>query len=254
MQARRIDRSDFLTAAVSTAAGFCFLVLAAGLSASGAHAQAANATRFANAGGDPPTAGTLPQRPALTARTTRPPTGSKKKPQQPPASKGRPERYYFVEFRARMAESYGHAYLTYGRVDGKGQIIQSSVAGLHPFTESVLPWLIGHIIPVPSETGASDGDMEEMYVSARYRVLVNEDDYRQTVAFIKELQAKNPYWHASLNNCIGFLKDVAKFMGLRTPVSTLSYPEVFVKNLREMNEDPDHQAKTLIPRLQWGVQ
>ena len=120
--------------------------------------------------------------------------------------------------------------------------------------ESVIPWLLGHVIPVPSETGASDGDMEEMYISARYRVLLNEGDYRKTVAFIKDLQAKNPYWHATLNNCIGFLKDVAKFMGLQAPASTLSYPEVFVKNLREMNEDPDHQAKTLIPRLQWGVQ
>jgi len=152
-----------------------------------------------------------------------------------------------------VAESYGHAYLVYGRVDGNGTIIQSQVAGLHPFSESVFPWLIGHLIPVPAETGASDGDLEELYVSARYRVLLSEADYVKTAAYIKKQQANNPLWHASLNNCIGFLKDVAHFMGLQTPLSTLVYPEVFVNNLREMNESPDHMAKTFIPRVQWGI-
>jgi hypothetical protein len=141
----------------------------------------------------------------------------------------------------------------YGRVDGNGTIIQSQVAGLHPFGESVWPWLIGHIIPVPSETGASDGDLEELYISARYRVLLSEADYIKTVAYIKKLQATNPLWHASLNNCIGFLKDVAQFMGLETPLSTLIYPEVFVNRMREMNENPDHFATTLIPKVQWGI-
>jgi len=195
----------------------------------------------------------LPQKPGAAARAQQPPTAPKKKPQKSAAQQPS-ARYYFVEFRARLAESYGHAYLTYGRVDGKGTIIQSQVAGLHPYSESVFPWLIGHIIPVPSETGASDGDMEEMYISARYRVLLSEPEYVRTVAYIKQLQATNPLWHASLNNCIGFLKDVAHFMGLETPLSTLVYPEVFVNRLREMNESPDHMATTLVPRVQWGLQ
>jgi hypothetical protein len=252
------NRSAFGSAAVVSVAGFCFLLLSAGLGASGASAQNSGAAKssVANANaGESPAAGPQPQKPTPTARTTQATTGPKKKPQQTAnQASGAGARYYFIEFRSRLAESYGHAYITFGRVDAKGKIIQSEVAGLHPATESVLPWLIGHIIPVPSETGASDGDLEEIYVSARYRVPLSEADYTRTVAFIKKLQASNPLWHASLNNCIGFLKDVAKFMGLRTPLSTVVYPEVFVNNLREMNESPDHSAKTLLPRMQWGIQ
>ena len=153
--------------------------------------------------------------------------GPKKKPISAARQSG-PIRYYFIEFRARLAESYGHAYLVHGRVDEKGLIIRSEVAGLHPFGESVLPWLIGHIIPVPAETGASDGDLEEMYISARYRVLLSEAAYNDIAAYIKKQQANNPLWHAGLNNCVGFLKDVASYMGLKTPISSWFYPEVFV--------------------------
>src|SRR5262245_36404692 len=248
MQVRGVNRSGVWAAAVSIAAGFCFVLHASGPGASEASAQSVgtNRTRIANVNVvEPPT--------ARTGRATQPSTAPKKKPAQAARQSG-PIRYYFVEFRARLAESYGHAYLVHGRVDEKGLIIQSEVAGLHPFGESVLPWLIVHIIPVPSETGASDGDMEELYISARYRVLLSEAEYRDVAAYIKKKQASNPLWHAGLNNCVGFLKDVASYMGLKTPISSWFYPEVFVNQLRELNESPDHTVKTMFPRLQWGIQ
>jgi hypothetical protein len=248
MQVRGVNKSSVCRAAVTVAAGLCSVILVVGPGVSEARAQSAGAnnTRIANVNTvDPPT--------ASTRRTIQPPTGPKKKPVQAARPSG-PIRYYFVEFRARLAESYGHAYLVHGRVDEKGLIIRSEVAGLHPFGESVLPWLIGHIIPVPAETGASDGDLEEMYISARYRVLLSEAAYRDVAAYIKKQQASNPLWHAGLNNCVGFLKDVASYMGLKTPISSWFYPEVFVNQLRELNESPDRTAKTVFPRLQWGVQ
>src|SRR5258707_2798609 len=91
---------------------------------------------------------------------------------------------YFVEFRARSAASYGHMYVLYGQVNGNKEIIKSNIAGLHPAGDrndcencSVVSWTIGHLIPVPAETGASDGDLEEKYVSARYRVMVDAAEY-----------------------------------------------------------------------------
>src|SRR5215510_15541167 len=67
-------------------------------------------------------------------------------------AKGRSEkRPYYIDFRARTAASYGHAFIWYGRVGQKAV----EVAGLHPATESVVPYILGHVIPVPSETGAS---------------------------------------------------------------------------------------------------
>jgi hypothetical protein len=142
---------------------------------------------------------------------------------------------YFIEFRARNAQSYGHTFTIFGRLNAQGKIITSQVAGLHPFTESSIPWMIGHLILVPSETGASDGDTEDQYVMARFRVLLNADEYKKATAFIKQLQDKSPSWHAVLYNCNAFVGDIADFMGLKTPASTLSKPQEYIDRLRDLN-------------------
>jgi hypothetical protein len=138
---------------------------------------------------------------------------------------------YYVDFRARTAASYGHAFVWYGRVNQK----KVDVAGLHPATDSVLPYMLGHIIPVPSETGASYGDLDEQYVTAKFRVLMNEPDARRTFAYIQHLKASSPVWNAVTYNCISFIGDIARNMGLRTPASHLLYPEDWVNNLRQLN-------------------
>ncbi len=55
------------------------------------------------------------------------------------------------------------------------------VAGLHPATDNVVPYILGHIIPVPSETGASYGDLDEQYLTASYRVYLTESQARNVV-------------------------------------------------------------------------
>ena len=44
----------------------------------------------------------------------------------------RPGHPYFVEFRARTAASYGHAFVFYGKLTPEGQFAWVEVAGLHP--------------------------------------------------------------------------------------------------------------------------
>ena len=141
---------------------------------------------------------------------------------------------YFVEFRSRYALSYGHTFLAHGRLNGRGEIVESEVAGLHPAGDSPVPWMIGHVVPVVSETGPSDGDLEEKYVSARYRVELDEQQYGRVLDKIRQLQASSPVWHAVFYNCSAFVSDVAHFMGLKTPVPWL-YPETFINTMREMN-------------------
>ena len=46
--------------------------------------------------------------------------------------------------------------------------------------------MIGHYVPVPAETGWTDGDLEDKYVTARYRVLMNKDEYDRVVAYVRE--------------------------------------------------------------------
>jgi hypothetical protein len=150
-----------------------------------------------------------------------------------PAAKPRAGKPYYVEFRARSALSYGHTFAVYGRVGtkiGAG----SYVAGLHPFTESSIPWMIGHLVPVPSETGASDGDTEDQYIIARYRVLLSEPEYKKLVDGIKKLQASSPVWHAVLYNCNAFVGDIAKSIGLQVP-SHLAMPKEYINDMKALN-------------------
>jgi hypothetical protein len=214
-------------------AGFCVVAIAAALHAPAAAAQ----------GGAVAAVSATPDVSAPPARAARAPV-TRTKPDKPAIR-------YFIEFRARNALSYGHAFVVYGRLDPHGKMIDPQVGGIHPASTNTLPYMLGHFIPVPVEHGASDGDLEDEYVSARYRVILNEAEYTRVVAYIKELEASTPVWHALLYSCISFVADVAKFMGMRTPPTGM-YPEVFINNLRAMNNGSDEEI-TLIPRVQWGL-
>jgi hypothetical protein len=143
---------------------------------------------------------------------------------------------YFVDFRARTAASYGHAFLWYGRLKEDGRVGAVEVAGLHPATDSVVPYILGHIIPVPAETGKSYGDLDEQYLTASYRVYLTDAQAKHVFAYIKQKQASSPLWQAGTVNCTGFISDVASYMGLRTPaMPTLMYPENLVKEIKKLN-------------------
>jgi len=149
---------------------------------------------------------------------------------------------YFIEFRGRAAANYGHLYVLYGRVNGRDEIISSRIAGLHPagdaadcYNCSLFNWTIGHLVPVPSETGASDGDLEEKYVTARYRVWLTAAQFKDVDAYIRKLQADNPTWNALFNNCVEFGRSIAEHMGLKMPAFVWLEPKDFVDGLREMN-------------------
>ena len=53
-------------------------------------------------------------------------------------------------------------------------------------------------------------------------------------------------WSAELYNCNAFVGDVAKFMGLKVPASSLIYPKVFVTHLRLLNTGHPDAAETLV--------
>ena len=138
---------------------------------------------------------------------------------------------YYVDFRARTAQSYGHAFTWYGRSDQK----KVEVAGLHPASDSVVPYMLGHVVPVPSETGASYGDLDPQYLTASYRVFMDEAQAKRVFGYIKHLQATSPLWNAATYNCVAFIQDIARYMGLRVPGNHLLYPEEWVNQLRALN-------------------
>ncbi len=146
--------------------------------------------------------------------------------------KGKP---YFVEFRSRTAVSYGHTFLFFGKLGTGNRFGRFEVAGLHPKGDDPAVYMQGHAMPVDSETGASDGDLDEQYLTARYCVVLTEAEFKKVSAFIKNLQATSPKWHAPTKNCNTFAGEVATSMGLKAPVGGILLPEHYVGMLRTMN-------------------
>lgn len=148
--------------------------------------------------------------------TRKPGTGSAKGP-------------YYVDFRARTAASWGHAFVWFGKTSQR----EVEVAGLTPAGDT-LEYVLGYVMWVPSETGASYGDLDPEYLTASYRVYLNEPDAKRVFAYIKKLQASSPVWSAEISNCTSFIGSIADFMGLKVPVRWLR-PEEYVNSLKTMN-------------------
>ena len=154
-----------------------------------------------------------------------PETGAKPAKQLQSAGKGP----YYVDFRARTAASYGHAFVWFGKTSEK----KVDVAGLHPAGDEV-PYILGHLMWVPSETGASYGDLDPEYLLANYRVYMSETDAQKVFAYIKHLQATSPLWNAQTTNCTAFIGKIATYMGLKAPFH-LQRPENYINELKAIN-------------------
>lgn len=157
-------------------------------------------------------------------------------PRSPSASRERAR--YYVEFRSRYALSYGHTFLVHGRLNARGEVgpvTADQVAGLHPAGDGPQLWSVGHVVPVPAETGASDGDTEDQYISNRFRVVLDDAQYRRVLAYIKKKQRTATMWHAVLYNCNRWVGEVATFMGMIAPDNTMLYPSDYISSLRGLN-------------------
>ncbi|KWV57991.1 hypothetical protein AS026_30580 [Rhizobium altiplani] len=147
---------------------------------------------------------------------------------------GAQDKRHFIEFRSRYALTYGHTYVVFGQMDKDGNMIDPEVAGLAPASIDAAPYVIGHFLPVPATTGQTDGDLEEEYRSASWRVILTDDEYNDVVAFIRKQQANSHFWQASVDNCNNWVGEIARHMGYKTPGIWLR-PQQFITNLREMN-------------------
>lgn len=152
---------------------------------------------------------------------------------------------YFVEFRARNALNYGHASVVFGKlrngkipVNSKGvldpKLVQ--ITGLHPATNDPKQWMKGHVVPVPAETGPSDGDFEDAYVTARYQINLTRKEFNKLVRIVKKHKRSYPHWYAVnyATNCLGYMGSIAEDMGLNVPVVP-KFPKEFVQKLKAMN-------------------
>jgi hypothetical protein len=154
-------------------------------------------------------------------------TASARLAQKPVAASARGP--YYVDFRARTAASWGHAFVWYGKTSER----KVEVAGLTPAGDTA-SYILGYFTWVPSETGASYGDLDADYLTAHYKVYLNEADAKRVFAYIKRLKETSPVWNAETTNCTAFIGDIAAFMGLKTPPRWIR-PENYVNELKALN-------------------
>lgn len=139
-------------------------------------------------------------------------------------------------------------YVMFGEVNDRHEIVESEIAGFFPAGDdrdcvncSLYYWTIGHVVPVPSEIGASDGDLEEQFVLARFRVWVDAQQYQSLIAYINERKANKGLWNIFFANCVTFARDVAFLLKIKMPSvvafspSVVMYPEHLVDAMREAN-------------------
>ena len=138
---------------------------------------------------------------------------------------------YFVEFRARTG-FYGHTYVVYGELNGRGERVGMRYAGLYPEGGPV-GFMLGHVLPVPATVEPVEDDKTDP-VTERYVRILSAEEFAKLAAAIDRVRANTRLWNALLNNCNDFAAELAQEIGLRAP-STLLIPDLFVSELREMN-------------------
>jgi hypothetical protein len=146
-----------------------------------------------------------------------------------------PGKPYFVEFRSRGALSFGHTFVLFGKLGEGNRFASYKIAGLHPKGDSA-QYTMGLWVPVAAETGPSDGDVDEQFMTARYCVTLTEAEYNRLVPYIRQLQAEHKTWHGTTYNCNSFGMDVAKFIGLDTPNPNASLPKDLIEKLADLNK------------------
>ena len=149
---------------------------------------------------------------------------------------------YYIEFRVATIGTYGHSYVSYGRLNAQGQPADRKYADLHPRGNYAL-MAIGHVVPVPANT-KWDPEVLTLPVASSYLRKLTAAQYQKLLAAIRKSEAdKDRYWNAVTNNCNHYVGELARAVGLKTPGNfQVSY--AFIPALRDLNESQRSGAGT----------
>jgi hypothetical protein len=145
---------------------------------------------------------------------------------------------YVVDFRARPGGVFGHTYVVYGQLDGRGRLLRPRYAGLYPGSEFPPSPLLA-IFAVPGKVGI-DRDDRKRPPSIIYRRRLSPAIFNRLAGLVQRQRRRPQLWDLLFYNCNTFAAEIAKSVGLRTP-STLELPPDFVRGLYFMNRS--HEAE-----------
>ena len=140
--------------------------------------------------------------------------------------------HYFVDFRARPGGVFGHTYVVYGGMDGRGRVVQPRYVGLYPsgaFSQTALLALLA--VPGSISTEPADRHRRPDIV---YRRRLSAAAYARLAGTVHRERKTPQAWDLIFYNCNSFAAEVANAIGLRTP-PTFEFPNDFVRDLYVMN-------------------
>ena len=139
----------------------------------------------------------------------------------------------FVEFHAELDYFPGNTSLIYGTLDPNG-MPQTSTYVSHKPVMGALGLIVGSIIPLPSYFDGYASNKASTPV-LKYRVLLNEQQYRKLDTFIKNArQTRKVFWMYTAN-CVRLVRDAARAIGLKAPEATFVLPMTYINQLSWAN-------------------
>ena len=144
---------------------------------------------------------------------------------------GRP---YYIEYRGRTGGVLGHAYITYGRLDGRGRPAETRYAGFYPrdeYEEALMTF--GPLVAAPAYVGVDKKDRVTP-PSAVYRRNLTAREYAHLQFVLRQMRMSKLTWHLAFHNCNDFVGEVAKEMGLVIPPAW-GPPDLYINGLRALN-------------------
>jgi len=141
---------------------------------------------------------------------------------------------YYIEYRARTGGVLGHAYITYGRLDGAGRPLDQHYAGLYPddeYEDALMT--LGPLISAPAHIRSERKDWVTP-PSAVYRRTLDAQQYARLEYFLHRMRSDKLRWHLVFHSCNDFVGEVARDQGLIIPLAWGS-PTHFINTLRALN-------------------
>ena len=151
-------------------------------------------------------------------------------PPQPVDPRGR----YYIEFRSRWLNVYGHTYIVYGRLDDAGKPVDQHFVALYP--QGGFAGLAAGSLPVavPGTTLPVWGDSQLSSI-ATYRQPITAVQYAKILEFVYETRSKPISWNLYAQNCNHFAGELARHIGLRAPDVGFQLTPNYIKELENLN-------------------
>jgi len=152
-----------------------------------------------------------------------------------------PQGSYYVEFRSRWLPEYGpfilmgHTYVLYGHLDATGNPLDQHFVALYPYG-STLGLIAGTLpIVVPATTVPVWGD-REFPTLAVYRVPIDATQYAKIENFVHQRRSHLNWFNVYTENCNFLASQIALLIGLKVPLFTAQPAELYVAELRMLND------------------